>query len=102
MSSTNSAKAKKAVKPSVSDIDTALTPSILDLVKGRVKIGSTFPTERTNGLGLRRSVIPESCEPQSVKFFLDNESNLAFSAKAITLGITTDELLRHLVWSVIA
>lgn len=60
-----------------------------------------YPCSTLKGLGLKRSVIPET-EMQFVKFTLDNQSNLQFSARALTLGITTDELLRRLVWATIS
>lgn len=48
---------------------------------------------------LKRSVIPSS-DCDRVVFYLDHNSNLHLSAKALSLGLTSDELLRQLVWSI--
>lgn len=57
-----------------------------------------FPVQKSNNfLGLKRSSIPkEQCK--RVVFHLDEGSQLELSAKAISIGLQPDELLRRLVW----
>lgn len=91
--------AKKTTAVAVPTVQAATIYNIKEAVLTNLSQGVTpYPVETTRGMGLKRSVIPEE-DIQGIKFFLDKASNLKLSSFAIANGIHTDELLRHLVWS---
>ena len=74
--------------------------SIIDKVRANLKACNLpFKQNLVTPFRLKRSIIPvENCD--RLVFYLDHDSNLTLSAKALSLGLTPDELIRQLIWSI--
>lgn len=57
-----------------------------------------YPTKSIGKLKLKRSILPDDALTKPT-FHLDDQSHLGMAAKALSLGLTTDELYRVVVWS---
>jgi hypothetical protein len=67
----------------------------LSLLKENSK-KTPFPAVYKGSLKLKRSVIDNA---DRVVFHLDPDSNLQIASKALSLGLTVDELYRQLAWT---
>lgn len=91
------ATTKAKVKEVVQQIKT-FAQTVYDNVKLNL---NPFPVVTVGALKLKRSQIPKEKAVREV-FILDYESDALLAQKAIQLGVTTDELLRQAVWSLIS
>ena len=87
-------------EPQISGVPVLSYDQVLDFIDLSVDRASKhgYKTCNISALRLQRSVIPEGIASR-VPLVIDQQSHLLFSTTAMQLGLTTDELLRRLIWS---
>ena len=72
---------------------------IQKIVAANMALGTKpYPIKRIGSLRLKRSIFNQD-EARKMTLQLDNDSMLLLSTEALKLGLTPDEYLRQIVWS---